>query len=217
MIKLSKRLQKIADYINKEDKVVDIGCDHGYLDIYLKSIGIKDILATDEKMNALQQAINNFKLYNVDINYVVSDGIKNVDIDNYDTLVIAGMGAYTIIKILQDINNFNNIKKLIIQSNNHLELIREFLNKNGYYLEDEEVVYEYKYYVVMKFIRSDKKINEDIIKYGIIKKKNINYYRSVINKYLEILNLVKKDSIKYNYINKLINGYQNIIERIEEK
>ena len=29
---------------------------------YLKSIGIKDILATDEKMNALQQAINNFKL-----------------------------------------------------------------------------------------------------------------------------------------------------------
>ena len=109
------------------------------------------------------------------------------------------------------------IKKLIIQSNNHLELIREFLNKNGYYLEDEEVVYEYKYYVVMKFIRSDKQINEDIIKYGIIKKKNINYYRSVINKYLEILNLVKKDSIKYNYINKLINGYQNIIERIEEK
>ena len=217
MIKLSKRLQKIADYINKEDKVVDIGCDHGYLDIYLKSIGIKDILATDEKMNALQQAINNFKLYNVDINYVVSDGIKNVDIDNYDTLVIAGMGAYTIIKILQDINNFNNIKKLIIQSNNHLELIREFLNKNGYYLEDEEVVYEYKYYVVMKFIRSDKQINEDIIKYGIIKKKNINYYRNVINKYLEILNLVKKDSIKYNYINKLINDYQNIIERIEEK
>ncbi len=217
MIKLSKRLQKIADYINKEDKVVDIGCDHGYLDIYLKNIDIKDILATDEKMNALQQAINNFKLYNVDINYVVSDGIKNVDIDNYDTLVIAGMGAYTIIKILQDINNFNNIKKLIIQSNNHLELIREFLNKNGYYLEDEEVVYEYKYYVVMKFIRSDKQINEDIIKYGIIKKKNINYYRSVINKYLEILNLVKKDSIKYNYINKLINGYQNIIERIEEK
>ena len=217
MIKLSKRLQKIADYINKEDKVVDIGCDHGYLDIYLKSIGIKDILATDEKMNALQQAINNFKLYNVDINYVVSDGIKNVDIDNYDTLVIAGMGAYTIIKILQDINKFNNIKKLIIQSNNHLELIREFLNKNGYYLEDEEVVYEYKYYVVMKFIRSDKQINEDIIKYGIIKKKNINYYRNVINKYLEILNLVKKDSIKYNYINKLINDYQNIIERIEEK
>lgn len=217
MIKLSKRLQKIADYINKEDKAVDIGCDHGYLDIYLKSIGIKDILATDEKMNALQQAINNFKLYNVDINYVVSDGIKNIDIDNYDTLVIAGMGAYTIIKILQDINKFNNIKKLIIQSNNHLELIREFLNKNGYYLEDEEVVYEYKYYVVMKFIRSDKQINEDIIKYGIIKKKNINYYRSVINKYLEILNLVKKDSIKYNYINKLINGYQNIIERIEEK
>ena len=217
MIKLSKRLQKIADYINKEDKVVDIGCDHGYLDIYLKSIGIKDILATDEKMNALQQAINNFKLYNVDINYVVSDGIKNIDIDNYDTLVIAGMGAYTIIKILQDINKFNNIKKLIIQSNNHLELIREFLNKNGYYLEDEEVVYEYKYYVVMKFIRSDKQINEDIIKYGIIKKKNINYYRNVINKYLKILNLVKKDSIKYNYINKLINDYQNIIERIEEK
>ena len=37
MIKLSKRLQKIAELINEEDTVLDIGCDHALLDIYLSN------------------------------------------------------------------------------------------------------------------------------------------------------------------------------------
>ena len=49
MIKLSKRLASIASNIDKEDKVVDIGCDHGYLSIYLKAVnGNKIVIATDE-------------------------------------------------------------------------------------------------------------------------------------------------------------------------
>ena len=35
MIKLSKRLKKIADYVSDNSSLVDIGCDHGLLDIYL--------------------------------------------------------------------------------------------------------------------------------------------------------------------------------------
>lgn len=31
----NKRLLKIAEMINQEDRVVDIGCDHGYLAIFL--------------------------------------------------------------------------------------------------------------------------------------------------------------------------------------
>ena len=35
MIKLSPRLKQIAEYINDNSNMVDIGCDHGLLDIYL--------------------------------------------------------------------------------------------------------------------------------------------------------------------------------------
>ena len=32
---ISNRLQSLVKYINKEDKIIDIGCDHALLDIYL--------------------------------------------------------------------------------------------------------------------------------------------------------------------------------------
>ena len=35
---LSIRLQKIADMIAEGSNVIDIGCDHGFLDIYLTSV-----------------------------------------------------------------------------------------------------------------------------------------------------------------------------------
>ena len=35
MNKISKRLELIASFIPENSKVIDIGCDHGLLDIYL--------------------------------------------------------------------------------------------------------------------------------------------------------------------------------------
>ena len=35
MIKLSKRLETISSLVPRGSKVIDIGCDHGLLDIYL--------------------------------------------------------------------------------------------------------------------------------------------------------------------------------------
>ena len=35
MINLSKRLEAISSLIPNKSKVIDIGCDHGLLDIYL--------------------------------------------------------------------------------------------------------------------------------------------------------------------------------------
>ena len=35
MIKISKRLEAISGLVPNNSKVIDIGCDHGLLDIYL--------------------------------------------------------------------------------------------------------------------------------------------------------------------------------------
>ena len=42
MIKLSKRLDAISSLVPINSKVVDIGCDHGLLDIYLYQNKISD-------------------------------------------------------------------------------------------------------------------------------------------------------------------------------
>ena len=38
MIKLSKRLEVVASFIQDNSKIIDIGCDHGLLSIYLAGI-----------------------------------------------------------------------------------------------------------------------------------------------------------------------------------
>ena len=54
MNKLSNRLNAIAQFVDKKDSVVDVGCDHGYLSIYLKEVvKVKKIIASDINQNAL--------------------------------------------------------------------------------------------------------------------------------------------------------------------
>ena len=59
---LNKKLKTIASLINKNDTVLDIGCDHAYLAIYLKQNNLcKDVYASDINSNALKQANKNIK------------------------------------------------------------------------------------------------------------------------------------------------------------
>ena len=47
MIKLSKRLDAIANLIDKEDTVIDIGCDHALMTISLALKNNKTYYASD--------------------------------------------------------------------------------------------------------------------------------------------------------------------------
>ena len=62
MIKISKRLEAISSLIPNNSKIIDIGCDHGLLDIYLyqKKISTK-LIASDINENALNNAKDNIK------------------------------------------------------------------------------------------------------------------------------------------------------------
>ena len=66
MIKLSKRLETIASFISKEDNVLDIGCDHALLDIYLSKKYSKTYYASDLRESALDMARSNIKKYDAD-------------------------------------------------------------------------------------------------------------------------------------------------------
>ena len=144
MIKLSPRLKALADFIDDNSNVVDIGCDHGLLDIYLiqNKKNIK-VIASDVNENALNNAKNNIKKYKLEskITTVLSNGLDNIDTTNIDTIVIAGMGAHTAVGILyNNLKKLKNVKKLVIQSNNDLDFLRYKVTKIGYYIAKEELV-----------------------------------------------------------------------------
>lgn len=178
MNKLSNRLKAIVKFVDKKDSVVDVGCDHGYLSIYLKEIiKVKKIIASDINQNALNSAINNIKKSNLDIETVLSDGIKDVNLKGINTLVISGMGTSTILHILSDSDKLKNINKLLLQSNNDHEDLRRNLNKIGYYLEDETYTFDKgKWYVTCKFVKSEQTNSEDVIKYGFLNNAEYNKY-----------------------------------------
>lgn len=186
---LSKRLESITLFIKNNDKVVDVGCDHGYLSIELYERKLcKSVIATDINENALENAKKNIREKNLPIRTILTDGLKNISTKDYDTIVISGMGTSTILHILNNKEKIKNVKKIILQSNNNRVELREEMNKLGFYLSDENIVYDNKkYYITMLFMKSGRKNTKEEIKYGIIKKEHIDYYNYVITSYENII------------------------------
>jgi len=196
----SQRLLSIAKFIDNNDRLIDVGCDHGYLGIYLKSKNIcEEVLLTDVSNNALNVAINNIKKYNLNIKTFLTNGLENIDLNDYNTISISGMGTHSIINILNVLKNNKSIKKLILQSNNNLDILRKEISNLGYYLDDEITVFENnKYYIICKFLKGNKKISESEISFGLLKSDKISYYNYLLDNYNNyIKNIVnKKDQEK---------------------
>ncbi len=196
----SARIKALADFISLKDNVLDVGCDHGYLSIYLKQNNLcTSVLASDISASALEMAKKNFAKYEVDVKSYVSDGFDKVDA-YFDTAVIAGMGTTTILHIL---DNPKCPNKLIISSHNDLFTLRKSLNKMGFQLEKETVILEKgHYYSIMLWEKGSHKLKHAELLFGI--SKNKDYYLFLYKKNKELLKKVpwlKRGKLKYlNYL-----------------
>lgn len=212
MNKISKRLLSLADFISKEDELVDVGCDHGLLSIYLIENKLcKRVIASDINQNALNNAIENIKKKNLNIETILSDGIDNIDLTNINTLIISGMGTSTILHILKDNSKLNSINKIIIQSNNEHEVLRKEMNNKNYYLKEEKILKDKnKWYITMYFIKSNKKNTKEEIEYGYLN--NQEYIKFLLNKYTELLKIIPKDNKDYKEIETKYNKLSKIVK-----
>jgi tRNA (adenine22-N1)-methyltransferase len=195
---LSKRLQAIASFIKPTDKVIDIGCDHGYLGLYLLKNNIcQKVLLTDNKIKALKNAQTNALKYQVIVPTLLSDGLTNVNYEDYNTITISGMGSNTILKILKPLKTNNAINKIIIQSNNDLAILRKEIIKMGYYLAAENTVLDKGiWYVICEFKKGQRKVSKVEILFGL---PNINkkaYYQSLLIKSNELLKVIPHRQIR---------------------
>ena len=219
MIKLSKRLEAISSLVPYNSHVIDIGCDHGYLSIYLCINHISNkIIASDINKNALSNAKENISKYHLEdkITTKLGNGLEVIE-DDIDTLIISGMGANTIIDILNK-DKLKNIKTIIIQSNTKIPLLREKITKLDYLIADEEIIIDNnKTYIIIKFIKGKKIYNKKELYFGPIllnKKSNIfiNYYMEELNKLKKTLGILPMNhQVERTKIIKEINLYQDVI------
>lgn len=157
---ISPRLLSIASLINISEDVVDIGCDHGLLDIYLTLYKKCKCTCYDVNLTILNRAIDNIKKYNLSdsINTFVGNGFDNLNIDSQSVIVLSGMGTSTILKIL--LNNKSN--SIICQTNTDLYDLRFNVCSMGYYISDERLVFDNnRYYVTIRFSKGYKNYSYD--------------------------------------------------------
>ena len=209
-MKLTKRLKTICDLVPNGTNVIDVGCDHALIDIYLTLNKLNTCIASDINQNALDSAITNIKKYHLEneIKTVISDGLNNIEIPDNNTIIICGMGTNTILNILNN-TDYKKINNLIIQSNNDLYLLRKEITKLGFYIEkDIKLKDKNIFYTIIKFKKGNKKYKKYEYLYG-INLDNQEYINYELNKNIKILNNLPKKKIIKRLSLKLNNRYLN--------
>lgn len=150
---LSPRLLACCSFVTPGDRVADIGCDHGYLGIHLLENNIASfVYAADVREGPLQSAISNSKKYGVadKMSFYLSDGLQGLPRD-FDTMVCAGMGADTMISILEAAPWLKNSRyRLILQCQSKTHCLRKYLSDTGFHITKETALRDGRFlYTVM--------------------------------------------------------------------
>jgi len=157
-IPLSTRLLVCAGFVNQGDRVADIGCDHGYLSIYLLTQGIAgSVIASDVAEGPLQSAMHNARKFGVKdrITFYLSDGVRNIPRD-FDCMVCAGMGADTIMSIIAHAYDdwlADPKYRLILQCQSKRPELRRWLYDKGFRINRETLAKDGKFvYSIMEVV-----------------------------------------------------------------
>lgn len=156
---LPQRIKTIGDFIESGDVVVDVGADHGLLELYL--IGKYEnitITAVENKVGPYRILENNLKGYK-NVKLSLSDGLECVSRQT-KTVVIAGMGGLNIVKILSRYpEKTNRLKKIVVDAHRDIEIVRRTLANFSFRIKKEKIVFEQdKFYVVSEFVKSKKPV-----------------------------------------------------------
>lgn len=204
-MKLSLRLEKIANMITKDAKVADIGTDHGYIPVYLVENNIsKSIIASDINKKPLKKAIDIVKSYKLNefIELRLGSGLEVLDENESDEIIIAGMGGILIKDLLEASKNIvKNAKSLILQPMQAQKELRKYLIEKNYEILEEVL------------IREDQRIYE-IIKVRFDSNKKI--YENIDDIDFECGIKFKKDELYKEFLQKKIDEYENIKLKLKD-
>lgn len=149
MIRLTDRLQVLADQIEQNETMADIGTDHGFLPLALWERGISPkVIMVDLSPGSLNKARENANSLYPDeaFDLRLGSGIQVLKKSEVDAVVIAGMGGVLITEILAaDMNKTCSFPKFVLQPRNGQSKLRFWLIHNGFSIVEENLVRERKY------------------------------------------------------------------------
>ena len=160
-MQLSKRLSAVAGLVTRGNRLVDVGCDHGYLPVYLYlNHMIPSAIAMDVRPGPLSRAEDHITQYGLGeyIETRLSDGLAALGTDEGDTLVIAGMGGPLMERILTEGRTVReSFQEMVLQPQSDIPHFRRFLKMEGWRIEEERIIREDgKFYPMMKAVHGEK-------------------------------------------------------------
>ena len=194
-MKISRRLETIASLIPNNSKVIDVGCDHALLDIYLSIEKNCECIASDVNANALDQAKYNISRFHAKrITTVLTDGLNGIHLEKSDIVVISGMGTGTIKSILKEKECPD---RMIISTHTDFEELRRVMVSLGYQIQEEKYVEEKgKHYIIIDFIKGHLDYKEEDFKFGPILKYNLYYIEKEQEKIKEIVEKIPEEDVE---------------------
>lgn len=148
MTKLSKRLLSVSELVHDGARLCDVGCDHGYVPVYLVENGVcPSAVACDINSAPLESCASLVRQSHLTdkINCVLSNGLDNISCDDVDDIIIAGMGGELIADILSRCSWLEN-KHIILNPMTHPELARKWLFDNGYEIQNDIIIPDGKHH-----------------------------------------------------------------------
>lgn len=154
-VQLSRRLRALAELVTPGNVAADVGCDHGFLSIYLVEQGIcPRVIASDVRKEPLSAARAHVAERGLStyIETRLSDGLMEYHPGEAQTMVCAGMGGRLMQRILQQsMETARGFRELILQPQSELEQFRVFLREQGFFTTDENILEEDgKYYFLFR-------------------------------------------------------------------
>ena len=197
-LKINKKLEALVACIETDNVVADIGCDHAYL--LIESVFKKQIkkgIGVDVKKGPLDSGetnINRFGLGDI-LSLRLGNGLEPISLNEVNTVVIAGMGGYTIVDILEkSLSKVNNLDKLILQPMTEFGLVRKFLKDNSWVITEEKLVEDDHLYVIIVARKGQWLWTDEFLlevgpllyeKKGPLYEKYVNYELETLEKILE--------------------------------
>lgn len=230
-VNLSKRLQQVADYVENDARLADIGSDHAYLPCYLAEKGEIEFAVAGEVVDGpFQNAVKEVKQKGLadKIEVRLGDGLMVVEPeDHIDTVTIAGMGGALIRSILEQGQAHDKVsgkETLILQPNVFEETVRRYLMANQYKIISESIVEENeKIYEIIKAVPAETPVSyskKDCLFGPLLRKERSDTFKKKWNQQLQtdmfILGQVEKskdpDSAKINSLKREIGLIKEMIE-----
>lgn len=224
-IALSDRLLALADMVTKGNRVCDVGCDHGFLSIYLFKKGISPkVIAMDVNEGPLMRAKEHIQEYGAQI-YIetrLSDGLSAYQAGEADTLICAGMGGRLMMRILEtDFHKTASFKELIMQPQSEVQQFRGFLRSQGYKIVLENMIEEDgKFYPMMKAVRAEgvDMVHDACAKSEYVLRQsepaeNRIWFTQIADRYGELL-IRNKSAVLYRYLEKERRTYEEILKNL---